>query len=116
MKSLRQNAMRCWILRSEPAEMLRGFVTTWRALNVTVLVAPRAGLQLNEGVVVSIDRRPDLVVDSPARITRLHSRVVSIVWQDAGDLVGLAVRTAQAPEGNDSEFQLVNRTPSGSVS
>lgn len=116
MKSLRQNAMRCWILRSEPAEMLRGFVTTWRARTVTVLVAPRAGLQLNEGVVVSIDHQQDSTADFPARITRLHSRVVSIIWQDAGDLVGLAVGTADAPNSNHSEYQLVNRTPSGSVS
>ena len=95
--------MPCGISRSEPAKTVPGFITSWRTRSVTVVVSPNTGLELDEAVVVTIDRPSNHPTDASGYVACLYSRVVSVIWQDAGDLVGLAVWTARSSDLASSE-------------
>lgn len=116
MNLLTTNAVRCRISRSEPVEELSGTVTTWSTQSLTVMSSPRAGFRLNEPVVVRVDYLADSQADRPARFALFYSRVVSIVWQNAGEVLGLAIRAAKWPVIGRPKCQPRSRTPGRTVS
>ncbi len=110
MKFLKQTSMRCSLSQSNTAETIPGFLRAWTARSVMVLVEPHVELQLNEQVIVKFESTPSSSSDCSISTARLHSRVVSILWQDAGNLVGLAVHAVKTAEPNNSGMQSGNRT------
>ena len=115
MELLNQSVMRCWIVRSEQTQLLAGFVTGWRLRNVTVLVTPRAGLRIDEAVLLDIEIEAGSYGTCLGSAARLLSRVVSLVWQESGDLVGLAVLPEDAAMALNFKHLLVNRSCSQTV-
>ena len=115
MDLLNQSTMRCWIVRSEQAERLAGFVSGWRLGHLTVLVTPRAGLQIDEAVLLEIEVAAGSGGDLARNAARVLSRVVSVVWQEFGDLVGLAVLPVSSANILNFKHLTANRTCSQTV-